>query len=102
MKIKPCPFCGKMPKITTRLLRYKRATKETVDIPNPITTAFIDVIVNCQTCGYFKSFRNRVFINCSETEWCANDRVRRNTKKVMVEGILDEIWNRRAEGENPN
>ena len=92
MVLKHCPFCGNMPKISTRLVEYKFGPEV-----RPFVQAKVRVTVSCKYCGLFKDKVSTVFMNCPEEEWFADKGKRHRTKKAIVEEVLERTWNRRVE-----
>lgn len=94
MYLKPCPFCGNMPKIWSRLIEYKFGPEI-----RPVVHAKVRVQASCKYCGLFMDHVSDVFLLCQEEEWFddANKGKRHRTKKALVEKVLEQTWNRRAE-----
>ena len=89
--LKPCPFCGMMPKIETRM-------------SDPIPLVHADIImvrfhvdIHCSPCYLYKGIGRSAIIDVPVYTWIVDKKIRRKTKKLYVEGMIDEIWNRRAE-----
>jgi len=90
MKIKPCPFCGNMPKISTRMTEYKFGPEV-----RPFVRAKIRVWISCEYCGLYKDQMTDVFVDCPEEKWLTDRKRRRRAKKMMVEDVLESTWNKR-------
>lgn len=91
MKIKPCPFCGKMPKIETKMSE-----------PIPLMPAYMVIVrfrvdINCPSCNLYKAIGCDAAIDIPVYKWIINEKIRRSAKKLYIEGMIDEIWNKRVE-----
>lgn len=91
MELKPCPFCGKMPKIETKM------SEPIPLVPAHMTMVHIRVDIHCPPCLLYKSDAIDAAIDVPVYTWIVDKKIRRKAKKLYVEGMIDEIWNRRAE-----
>ena len=91
MKLKPCPSCGRMPKIFTDSFAFKYGTEV-----RPFVHAKAIVDISC-SCGLYKCVKRDVIIDVPEETYLSNRRASRNTHKAIIERILEEEWNRRTD-----
>lgn len=91
MIIKPCPFCGNMPKIETVM------SDPIPLLPAHITMVRFRVDIHCSPCYLYKGIERDTIIDVPVYTWIVDKKIRRKAKKLYVEGMIDEIWNRRAE-----
>ena len=91
MKLKPCPFCGQMPKIRSRMVAYRYGPA-----PGPYVSVGVRVTIECGRCSLTKDHLMNVIVDCPEEKWLSDKELRRKGKKKFVEDMLEECWNRRA------
>lgn len=91
MKLKSCPFCGKMPKIETRM------SDPIPLMPEYMTMVCIRVKIHCEPCSLYQDAACHAAIDVPVYTWIADKKIRRKAKKLYVEGMIDRMWNRRAD-----
>lgn len=91
MEIKHCPFCGKMPKIETKM------SDPIPHVPAHITMVRFRVDIRCSSCYLYKGVGMDAAIDIPVYKWIVNKKIRRSAKKLYIEGMIDEIWNKRVE-----
>lgn len=85
MEIKPCPFCGKMPKIDTSKWKHYEHQFEPVEVVEQ------RVKIDCDECFLHMDICSTAFTCVGESE-----KVCKAVAKRCVENVLKNVWNRRA------
>ncbi len=85
MEVKPCPFCGKMPKIDTSQWKHVEHQRDPFEIVEQ------RVKIDCDECFLHMDIVSRKFAECG-----LDEEIYRFLSKKCVEDVLGNVWNRRA------
>lgn len=85
LKLKPCPFCGKMPKIDTSQWKHN----ELIDAPMELVEQRVKI--DCDECFLHMDIRAVGY-----AELFAGEEIYRALAKRCAENVIKNVWNRRA------
>ena len=83
--LKPCPFCGSIPKINTKSWAHHESQTDPVEIVEQ------RVVITCENCFCKKDILNIGYMLQGEDE-----KAYRKLAKYLAQKTIELMWNRRA------